>query len=99
DYNLHEIDHVAETERRQHVQWNEWTRTWGLSLHFDNLELRYAGRSTTGTGRPGIIPEGVIEAPGVDATGSNILAAPNGSLSLTGLTTTTHQFSVSLPVR
>jgi len=99
DYNLHEIDHVAETERRQHEQWNEWTRTWGLSFHFDNLELRYAGRSTTGTGRPGIAPEGVVTAPVLEAGGTNILAAPNGNLSLTGLTTTTHQFSVSLPVR
>jgi hypothetical protein len=99
DYQLHEIDHVAETERRQHEQWNEWTRTWGLSLHFDNLELRYSGRSTTGTGRPGIVAGNVFEAPAVDAAGSNILSAPNGSLSLTGVTTTTHQFSVSLPVR
>ncbi|MFI5229172.1 MAG: hypothetical protein ACHQWU_08895, partial [Gemmatimonadales bacterium] len=100
DYRLHEIDHVAETDRWQHESWNEWTRTWGLSLHFDNLELRYAGRSTTGTGRPGITQQDFI-VPGVAtaSTGPNILSAPNGNLSLTGVTTTTHQFSVSLPVR
>jgi hypothetical protein len=100
DYRLHEIDHVGETDRWQHESWNEWTRTWGLSLHFDNLELRYAGRITTGTGRPGISGQD-FAAPGVAAaaSGPNILSAPNGNLSLTGLTTTTHQFSVSLPVR
>src|SRR5262249_9588817 len=99
DYTLDQIDHAAETSLRENEHWNEWTRTWGVSLHFTDLELRYAGRSVTGTGRPGITPEGVVFAPNADAAGPNILAAPNGPLSLTNVSVVTHQLSVSLPIR
>jgi hypothetical protein len=98
DYTLDQTDHVAETTLRQSEHWNEWTRTWGLSLHFTDLELRYAGRSVTGTGRPGIAPNGGVFF-AADAAGPNILAAPNGPLSLTNVSVMTHQFSVSLPIR
>ena len=99
DYTLDQTDHAAETTVRQNEHWNEWTRTWGVSLHFTDLELRYAGRSVTGTGRPGIAQDGVFFAPTVDAAGPNILAAPNGPLSLTNVSVVTHQISVSLPIR
>jgi len=98
DYTLDQTDHVAESTLRQSEHWNEWTRTWGLSLHFTDLELRYAGRSVTGTGRPGIVPDGRVFL-AADAAGPNILAAPNGPLSLTNVSVMTHQFSVSLPIR
>jgi hypothetical protein len=98
DYTLDQTDHVAETIQRQNEHWNEWTRTWGLSLHFSDLELRYSGRSVTGTGRPGVTSQGVVFAT-ADAAGPNILAAPNGPLSLTNVAVMTHQFSVSLPIR
>jgi hypothetical protein len=54
----------------------------------------------TGTGRPGILPsnDGRVFA-AADASGPNILAAPNGALTLTGVAVTTHQFSISLPIR
>ncbi|HSQ29894.1 MAG TPA: hypothetical protein VLN49_08600 [Gemmatimonadaceae bacterium] len=100
DYTLRQFDHVAIAERRQHEHWTEWTRTWGLGLHFSDLEIRYAGRRATGTGRPGILPTGVVfAAPTVDVAGSNILAAPTGPLTLTDVAVTTHQISVSLPIR
>jgi hypothetical protein len=67
-------------------------------LHFTDLELRYAGRSVTGTGRPGVVPDGRVFL-AADAIGPNILAAPNGPLSLTNVSVMTHQFSVSLPIR
>jgi hypothetical protein len=98
DYTLDQTDHVAETIQRQNEHWNEWTRTWGLSLHFSDLELRYSGRSVTGTGRPGVTQQGLVFAT-ADAAGPNILAAPNGPLSLTNVAVMTHQFSVSLPIR
>ena len=71
----------------QHEYWTEWTRTWGLGLHFSDLEIRYAGRRATGTGRPGILPSGgvVFDAPVAVSAGSNILAAPTGPLTLTGV--------------
>ena len=100
DYSLRQLDHVAEAERRQHERWTEWTRTWGLSVHFSDLEIRYAGRKSTGTGRPGIAAGGVVvDAPVALSSGSNILAAPSGPLTLTNVAVTTHQISVSLPIR
>src|SRR5262249_47353242 len=62
DYTLDQTDHVSGTLQRQNEHWNEWTRTWRLSVHFTDLELRYAGRSVTGTGRPGVVPDGVVFA-------------------------------------
>lgn len=100
DYSLRQLDHVAEAEHRQHEAWTEWTRTWGLGLHFSDLEIRYSGRKSTGTGRPGITQNNVIVAdPVALSSGSNVLAAPSGPLTLTNVAVTTHQISVSLPIR
>ena len=100
-YSLDQFDHVTERPRQQDESWLEWTRTWGLSLHFSDLEIRYAGLRTTGTGRPGIVPNGDIRvAPAADAlAGSNFISAPNGPITLTGVSVTTHQLSVALPIR
>ena len=100
-YGLDQTDHVAETTLHQNEHWNEWTRSWGFSFHFTDLELRYSGRSVTGTGRPGITQQGggVFFADAATASGPNILAAPNGPLSLTNVAVMTHQISVSLPIR
>ncbi len=97
-YGLDQADHVAETTRHQDEHWVEWTRTWGLSFRFSDLEMRYAGRSVTGTGRPGIVPSGTFFA-AADAFTSNVLAAPAGPLTLTDVRVTTHQFSISVPLR
>jgi hypothetical protein len=100
DYTLDQLDHVSGVGRTQDESWIEWTRTWGLSVHFSDLEMRYTGRMLTGTGRPGILPSsGGRVFPALDASGPNILAAPNGALTLTGVAVTTHQFSISLPIR
>lgn len=99
-YGLDQTDHVAGTTLHQDEHWNEWTRSWGFSLHFTDLEVRYSGRSVTGTGRPGIAQSGNV-FPIADAAtaGPNVLAAPNGPLSLTNVGVMTHQISVSLPIR
>jgi hypothetical protein len=97
-YGLDQTDHVAGTLRHQDEHWIEWTRTWGLSFRFSDLEMRYAGRSVTGTGRPGIAQSGVVFA-AADAFTSNVLAAPAGPLTLTDVRVTTHQFSISVPLR
>jgi hypothetical protein len=98
DYTLDQFDHVTNVDRTQDESWIEWTKTWGVSVHFSDLEMRYTGRMVTGTGRPGIVPQGVVFA-AADAAGANILAAPNGALTLTGVAVTTHQISISLPIR
>jgi len=98
-YGLDQTDHVAETRRHQDEHWVEWTRTWGLSFRFSDLEMRYAGRSVTGTGRPGITQNGGVGFAAADALTSNFLAAPAGPLTLTDVRVTTHQFSISVPLR
>jgi hypothetical protein len=98
-YGLDQTDHVADTRRHQDEHWVEWTRTWGLSFRFSDLEMRYAGRSVTGTGRPGITQNGGVVFAAADALTSNFLAAPAGPLTLTDVRVTTHQFSISVPLR
>lgn len=98
DYTLDQLDHVSNAARTQDESWIEWTKTWGVSLHFSDLEMRYAGRTVTGTGRPGIVSNNQVFA--LDAvSGPNVIAAPSGALTLTGVAVTTHQFSISLPIR
>jgi hypothetical protein len=101
DYRLQQHDHVQITSRRQHESWTEWTPTWGLSVRVPDLEIRYHGSVTNGTGRPGVQP-GVFAVEGDFALGGrspNILAAPSGPLTLTEVRVMTHQISLSLPLR
>jgi hypothetical protein len=99
DYVLEQHDHIVDSDRRHKERWVESTPTWGLSMRFPHLEVRYNGSVTHGTGRPGIEPQ-FIRGGAVDlAVGGNILAAPSGPLTLDEVKVTTHQISVSLPVR
>jgi hypothetical protein len=99
-YWLDQHDHVRGTDRRHEQAWTELTPTWGFSLRFPELEVRYQGTLTDGTGRPGIAQNFF---PGLDtnlaSVGTNILAAPSGPLTLENVTVTTHQISISLPIR
>ena len=101
DYTLHQLDHVTRLGRIQHESWVEWTRTWGLAMRFPDLELRYMGQQTTGAGRPGVVSNGgvVRDVARPAAVGQNFISAPSGATTLTGVAVTTHQFSVSIPVR
>src|SRR5205814_852127 len=51
-YWLTQQDYVQDASRAREDWWVEWTPTWGLTLRFPELELRYSGRVTTGTGGP-----------------------------------------------
>jgi hypothetical protein len=98
-YWLTQQDHVQVTSRALENWWVEWTPTWGLTLRFPELELRYSGSVTKGTGRPGAPSGGVIafaDAAAVRAGG--LLLAPNGPLTLKDVNVVTHQFSLSLPL-
>jgi hypothetical protein len=96
DYRLEQQDNVQVTSRRMRATWWEWTPTWGLSYRQPRFELRYQGRATKGAGRP----QSQLFVGGVrlDA-GGTILAAPNGALFMTDVSTVTHQISISLPLR
>jgi hypothetical protein len=66
------------------------------------VEVHYRWRATSGTGRPGLAGNGVITQLGVAdaaAGGRNFIVAPAGALTLDAVRVTTHQFSVSLPLR
>jgi hypothetical protein len=97
-YWLEQQDHVQISARDHEERWVEWTPTWGFSLNFPELEVRYRGRVTNGTGRPGVVANPIIlEADA--AGGSNIIVAPSGPLTLAEVRVVTHQISISLPLR
>lgn len=100
-YVLTQQDYAQATAQRMRQSWLEWTPTWGFSLRFPELELRYAGRVTNGMGRTGqqfFFPPGVFRG-GVDLLPGGFFVAPGGPVTLTGVHTVTHQFSLSLPLR
>jgi len=97
-YSLDQRDAVQLTSRDHEERWVEWTPTWGLSLRFPGLELRYRGQVTHGTGRPGVAgaPPVVARA---DVLAGGILVAPSGPLTLDEVSVVTHQVSIALPLR
>ena len=98
-YHLAQTDNVQLTQRALETGWLEWGPTWGLSLRFPEFEIRYRGRVTNGAGRPGLQSFPVLWGRDVAFAGGSILAAPTGPLNLTDVSTTTHQISLSLPLR
>jgi hypothetical protein len=97
-YWLEQRDNLQASERDIEERWLEWTYAWGASLHFSQFELRYRGRYLSGTGRPAVALGGVI-FPDVPP-GPGIVAPPlGGQMTLEDVSITTHQFSVSLPIR
>jgi hypothetical protein len=99
DYRLRQSDNVAVTQRALRTGWLEYTPTWGLSLRFPELEIRYSGRITKGAGRPGGFDSFVLGVRDLALAGGTILAVPSGPLNLTDVNTSTHQISVALPLR
>jgi hypothetical protein len=97
-YSLTQQDHVEVATRQLAQSWVEWTPTWGLSLRFPELELRYRGRITHGTDRLVVTPsDGIILA---DARPLGGFFFPSSiPPTLSGVHVVTHQFSVSLPLR
>jgi len=100
EYDLDQRDHVAGSTRRQQEEWVEWTPTWGFRWRFSDLELRYVGRVTTGTGRPGVAWTGATLARAGDfALANDILLAPSAPLTLQDVHVVTHQIGVTIPIR
>lgn len=97
DYQLEQRDHVAVTFRDQDESWMEWSPSLGAVFRVGDVELRYAGRLTTGTGRPGVTstPEALAAR---DAL-SDFLVAPQGPLTLQDASVMTHQLSARVPIR
>jgi hypothetical protein len=99
-YRLAQFDYVQAAGHQLAEGWVEWTPTWGLGLRFPDLEIRYRGRVTKGTGRPGVQASGIfLAARDLALAAGSILVAPSGPLTLQEVSTTTHQISISVPLR
>jgi len=96
-YELDQLNNVTAGRRSQDESWMEWTPSVGASLRFPEVELRYAGRLTSGTGRPGVEFTGA-RSDALEAA-ADFIVAPNGPLTLQDVRVFTHQVSVRLPIR
>ena len=79
----------------------EWTPSIGGMIRFPDLEVRYSGWFTTGTGRPSVawsVRPGTERADAATVS-SDFLVPAAGPLSLQEARVTTHQLSVRLPLR
>ena len=84
-YQLEQVNHVERTYREQDESWIEWSPTFGALFRFDALDLRYSGRVTTGTGRPGVGDVARTSGPGEQLLGDgDFILAPDGPLTLHG---------------
>ena len=97
-YRLAQTDNVQAARRTLRESWVEWTPTWGLSFRGPALEIRYRGRVTNGTGRPGVGGIGRAELDNAAGGGRGILIAPSGPLTLDEVRVVTHQVTLSLPL-
>ncbi|MFQ5631538.1 MAG: hypothetical protein ACE5I1_22430, partial [bacterium] len=96
-YRLDQTNKVEEFQRTQHESWAEWTPTIGLILKYPTFHIRYTGRLTTGTGRPGVARNNFAAQD--KAFAGDFIVAPSGSLTLQEEHVLTHQISVSIPIR
>jgi len=97
-YRLDQTDLVAAARQQVRSNWVEWTPAWGLSLRFAEFDLRYRGRVANGMGRP---MQGVVVGvfnPAADVAPGMLIVAPDQTLRLAGVSTVTHQISLSLPL-
>jgi hypothetical protein len=99
NYHLDQYSHVLAAGREQTEGWTEWTYAWGTSVRLPDVEIHYRLRMTSGTGRPGVAQTGFLNRPEAASAGRNFIVAPSGALTLDAVHVTTHQISVSFPLR
>jgi hypothetical protein len=100
-YSLEQVSHVVDSYREQDETWMEWTPTFGVTLSFASLDVRYAGRITSGTGLPGLDFGGGVGfvSNTINQMGSDFILAPGAPLTLQEASVVTHQLAVRIPVR
>ena len=98
---LDQWDVITATRRKQSESWMEWSPSLGATIRFPDVEVRYAGWITTGTGRPSVdfSMRGGTARSEAAADTSDFLVPPAGPLLLQEARVTTHQISVRLPLR
>ncbi len=99
DTELEQWNVVSAIRRKEDESWMEWTPSLGAVVRFPDLEVRYAGWITTGTGRPSVdfVPRGG-RAEALDSA-ADFLVAPSGPLVLQEARVLSHQLTVRLPLR
>jgi hypothetical protein len=97
DYQLEQQNHLESSFREQDEAWMEWSPTLGATARFSDVELRYSGRLTTGTGRPGVV--WTDQAVAARAEMADFIVAPQAPLTLQEATVVTHQVAVRVPIR
>lgn len=97
-YSVDQHDLLRGSTRKGGDDWMEWTRSWGWALRRPGIEVRYAGRLTSGTGRPGVAVSSQVLPPR-PGLGIPELPPPAQSIVLNKVRVTLHQLSVSLPMR
>ena len=97
-YWLTQRDRVERTTRDQYEDWSEWTLTWGGSLDWGLVTLRYTGDLTLGTGRPGVRAPGFNLRGAEFAVASDVVVAPRGALGVQERRVFTHQVSLTVPI-
>lgn len=96
-YWLTQKDRVEQTKRDQYEEWSEWRLTWGGGLEWGAVNLRYTGRVTLGTGRPGVTRTSFRAVENFAAIG-DFIVAPRGALVLQESRVYTHQISLTVPI-
>ena len=97
-YKLVQNNYVQEFRRKQRERWQEWTASFGLILNLQELQVKYQGRWTTGTGQPGVSGNATLENAGDSRGFQSIIVAPSGSLTLLDAHVITHRITVSIPI-
>jgi len=98
-YWLDQTDYITVTDRIQEEYWAEWTTSWGVVLKYPEFVIRYTGRTTMGTGRPGVETRWIWFGGFEDAnTSGDFIIAPSDDLTLREARVMTHQLSISLPI-
>ena len=100
-YHLMQEDHVEDTRRDQDEAWTEWTPTVATHYRFEDIDVHWSIRITSGTGFPGIDLIDVFGGEDVQASAPSpdFIAAPRGALTLQGATVVTNQVWIRVPVR
>jgi hypothetical protein len=103
-YDLNQWDAIQQEQSKSRQNWNEWTRTWGVSVRLIGADLRYRGSLTTGAGRPGFDqPNGIIVNDPRVLSSSSVPGfssfVPFPSPAFDDVRTFTHQISLSVPIR
>ena len=98
-YHLSQRDVIRDERNTSTQNWNEWTRSWGISVRFAGADLHYRGNLTTGAGRPGLddFNGAVIEPAALSSSFTNSFAAFGRTFG--DVRATTHQISLSVPIR